>query len=117
MVLVSFKTLEDIKKLKVGEEIPIKNYVDPERGILELKGFGPYIPRDGKIILDNLIYDVSLVIKDIGTSFYKEEQAKLYKELGATRIDVEVINKDKPEQILGRGTLVCALKQEIPEGE
>jgi len=98
MVQVAFKKLDDIKNLQIGKELPISEYADPDRGFLELKGFGD-VYKNGKTTLDGLTYDVDLIVTDI--EVYKQQSACIY---------VEVIIKKKEKPNIASGALICVLE-------
>jgi len=99
MAQVTFKKLDDIKKLQIGKELPISEYADPDRGFLELKSFGPNVYKNGKTIFDGLTYDVDLIVTDI--EVYKQQSACIY-------VDVIIKKKEKPN--IASGALICVLE-------
>lgn len=102
MGLVTIKKLDDIKKLKVGEKLPIEDFADPELGYLELKGFG-YVNKDGSIEEeDGKTYQATLVVEDV----YLNEIE------GYAEIEVEVqLSEDNPQHG-AIGTLQCIVEED-----
>lgn len=96
----AIKKLEDIKKLKIGEILPVEDYVNPSHGLLELKGFG-YILGDGAIISDKgTTYVARPIVKGI----------QIDKKEGYAEIQVEIRLGNDPLGEGRVGTLQCIIE-------